>query len=89
MRLCRPRGTIVLKSTLASQGELNLAPLVVNELTVIGSRCGRFRDGLRMMEPHPDMPLERLITARYPIDQAMAAFGRAEDPLALKVLIDT
>ena len=88
MTLCRPRGTIVLKSTTASQGELNLAPIVINELRVIGSRCGRFRDGLRMMESYPDMPLERLITARYPIEQAPKAFDRASKPDALKVLLD-
>lgn len=88
MSLCRPRGTIVLKSTVASQGELNLAPIVVNEITVIGSRCGRFKDGLQMIESYPDMPLERLLTARYPIEQAIAAFDRATQSDALKVLLE-
>jgi alcohol dehydrogenase len=78
----------VLKSTVASQGELNLAPIVVNEITVIGSRCGRFEDGLQMIESCPDMPLERLLTARYPIEQAIAAFDRATQSDALKVLLE-
>jgi len=88
MSLCRPRGTIVLKSTAASQAELNLAPIVINELTVVGSRCGKFKDGLRMLEAYPDMPIERLITARYPIEQALAAFDRATQSDALKVLFE-
>jgi len=88
MMLCRPRGTIVLKSTVASHEDLNLAPIVINEIAVVGSRCGRFRDGLRMMETYPDMPLERLITARYPISQAIEAFDRAGEPDTLKVLLD-
>ena len=88
MSLCRPRGTIVLKSTVASQGELNLAPIVVNEITVIGSRCGRFKDGLQMIESYPEIPLERLLTARYPIEQAITAFDRATQSDALKVLLE-
>ncbi len=85
--LCRPRGCIVLKSTVASRANLDLSPIVVNELKVIGSRCGRFSDGLRMMQTFPDMPLERLITARYPIEEAAAAFERAQMPDMLKVIL--
>ncbi len=88
MSLCRPRGTIVLKSTVASQGELNLAPAVINELTLMGSRCGRFRDGLNMLESYPDMPVERLITGRYRIENALEAFQRASKPDAFKVLLE-
>ncbi|MBW1802005.1 MAG: alcohol dehydrogenase catalytic domain-containing protein [Deltaproteobacteria bacterium] len=88
MALCRPRGMIVLKSTLASQGRLNLAPVVVNEITVIGSRCGRFTDGLRMLMRYPDMPLKRLVTARFPVQEAAAAFARAAEPDAFKVILE-
>ena len=88
MTLCRPRGTIVLKSTVADKGRINLAPVVIDELTVVGSRCGRFRDGLAMMTAWPDMPLARLITARYPLDQAVAAFDRATRPDMLKVVLE-
>jgi len=51
--LCQPRGTIVLKSTVASQGELNLALIVINEVTLLGSRCGQFKDRLQMLESYP------------------------------------
>lgn len=88
MSLCRPRGVIVLKSTVAAQGEINLAPIVIDELTVVGSRCGRFRDGLAMMRDFPDMPLERLITDRYPFRDVLQAFARAQSGRALKVLLD-
>lgn len=88
MLLCRPRGTVVLKSTVAFQGELNLAPVVINELTLLGSRCGQFKDGLRMLESYPDMPVERLITDRYPIEQAVEAFERSAQPDAVKVLLE-
>ncbi|NCC26009.1 MAG: alcohol dehydrogenase [Deltaproteobacteria bacterium] len=87
MDICRPRGTIALKSTVALQGEVNLAPLVINELTVVGSRCGRFADALDMMTSFPDMPLERLVTDRFPMDRAEEAFARAADGQALKVVL--
>ena len=88
MSLCRPRGTIVLKSTVAFQGDLNLAPIVIHEQTVLGSRCGRFEDGLRMMGDYPDMPLEKLISDRYPLDRAAEAFRRAQERDALKILLE-
>lgn len=88
MGLCRPRGTIVLKSTVALQGEINLASLVINELTVVGSRCGRFSDALDMMRAFPDMPLVRLITDRYPLDQAIQALTAAQNGQALKVVLE-
>jgi alcohol dehydrogenase len=86
--LCRPRGTIVLKSTVAIQGEVNLAPIVINELTVLGSRCGRFADGLARMQNLPDMPLERMISGRYPLSRVEEAFVRAEEKDSLKILLE-
>jgi threonine dehydrogenase-like Zn-dependent dehydrogenase len=46
LALVRPRGTIVLKTTVAGEHRLDLAPAVVNEITLVGSRCGRFRPAL-------------------------------------------
>ena len=86
--LCRPRGKIVLKSTVAIQGEVDLAQVVIHELTILGSRCGRFADGLAMMRKYPDMPLARMITARYPLAEVQAAFARAGQSDALKVLLE-
>jgi len=88
LSLCRPRGVIVLKSTVASADKINLASLVINEQTLIGSRCGQFKDGLRMLENYPDMPLERLITALFPIEQALQAFKQAAQPDTLKILLE-
>lgn len=88
MELCRPRGTIVLKSTVALSGAVNLAPLVINEQTILGSCCGRFADGLYILKTFPDMPLDRLMTARYPLDQVEEAFDRARLSDALKILLD-
>lgn len=88
MAVCRPRGTIVLKSTLASQGELNLAPIVIDEITVVGSRCGLFEEGLAILRQHPDMPIEKLIAAKFPLERALEAFDRARTPGTLKVLIE-
>ncbi|MFO8009860.1 MAG: alcohol dehydrogenase catalytic domain-containing protein [Dehalococcoidia bacterium] len=87
MEICGPRGRIVLKSTIAAHTDLNLSPLVINEQTLIGSRCGRFQDGLRILESYPDMPIERMITGRYSIEESLAAFDRAVKPDALKILI--
>jgi alcohol dehydrogenase len=86
--LCRPRGTIVLKSTVAIQGDVNLAPVVINELTILGSRCGRFTDGMAMMKKFPDMPLARMITTRYSLTDVEAAFVRAGQSNVIKVLLD-
>lgn len=88
MALCRPRGTIVLKSTVARSCDINLAPVVRQEQTILGSRCGRFADGLKIMRDFPDMPLDRLISARYPLAGVREAFARAEQSDALKVFLD-
>ncbi|HPJ66188.1 MAG TPA: alcohol dehydrogenase catalytic domain-containing protein [Desulfobacteraceae bacterium] len=88
MSICKPGGTIVLKSTVASKADLNLAPIVVKEINLIGSRCGRFEVGIQMLKSYPDMPLERLITENYPVEEAITAFERASMVDALKVLIE-
>ena len=88
MSLCRPRGKIVLKSTMASKSKINLSSIVVNEQSIIGSRCGRFKAGLRMLESYPDMPLEQLISADYPIEKAVEAFEQSTQPDTLKILLD-
>jgi alcohol dehydrogenase len=87
MALCRPGGTIVLKSTVSAAETVDLSPLVVNEQILLGSRCGNFEAALKLMKRYPDMPLQRLITASYPIEQAKEAFGRASGSDALKVAL--
>ena len=84
---CRPRGTIVLKSTIVAENGFNLSPLVVQEQTIVGSRCGRFRDGLDLLARCPDLPLERLIGARFPLARLHEALACAAQG-ALKVLVE-
>lgn len=83
----KPRGTIVLKSTVAANSNLNLAPIVVKELTVLGSRCGPFAPALRSMELGLVDP-EPLISAIYPLSEGLSAFQKAQDRNSIKVLID-
>lgn len=87
MQRCLPRGTIVLKSTVAAQGDLNLAPIVIDELTVIGSRCGRFEAGLPLLTSGK-LPVNRLVDATYPLAQAPDAFAHAGRKGAMKVLFN-
>ena len=87
MELCRARGTIVLKSTLAESAHLNLSQAVVREQTIIGSRCGRLRDALALLNVHRDMPLSRLISHHFALEQASRAFAVAEEPESLKIIL--
>jgi threonine dehydrogenase-like Zn-dependent dehydrogenase len=82
----RPMGTLVLKSTFAGDVSLNLSALVVDEVTLVGSRCGPFAPALRLLEaglvdPRP------MISARYGLAEGLAAFEKAAKHGVLKVLI--
>lgn len=85
-RVTLPRGTLVLKSTVAGASQLHLAELVVNEITVVGSRCGSFEPALRALETG-SVDVRSLIAARVPLDRADEALRAAAEPGALKVLI--
>ncbi|RJP30580.1 MAG: alcohol dehydrogenase [Candidatus Omnitrophota bacterium] len=87
MTLVRPRGTIVLKSTMAHAEALDLTPLVIDEVAVVGSRCGRFAPAIRLLAENR-IPVERLIEAVYPLHRAEEAWERANAPGAKKVLLD-
>jgi threonine dehydrogenase-like Zn-dependent dehydrogenase len=86
MATVRPRGTLVLKSTVAQEHSLSLAPLVINEVTVIGSRCGQFPPALRALS-QKQIAVTSLITATYPLADGIAAVNRAAEPGVLKVLL--
>jgi alcohol dehydrogenase len=83
-RLLRPRGTLVLKSTFHGAHELALAPLVIDEITVVGSRCGPFAPALRLLAQRM-IEVDALLEAEYPLDHAVEAFERAMTPGTLKV----
>jgi len=83
----QPRGTLVLKSTHAEQPTVDLAPLVIHELHVIGSRCGPFPPALRALETNA-VDVRSLIHARVPLARADEALRMAAEPGVLKVLIE-
>lgn len=85
-RLLRPRGTLVLKSTYHGQLALDMSALVVDEITLVGSRCGPFAPALRLLAAGLVDP-RALIDGIYPLDQALAALERAAMPGVLKVLV--
>jgi threonine dehydrogenase-like Zn-dependent dehydrogenase len=82
----KPRGTIVLKSTYHQALDFNPSPLVIDEVTVVGSRCGRFGPALRIMEQGLLDPTP-LVSAVYPFDKAEEAFERSMEKGVLKVLL--
>jgi threonine dehydrogenase-like Zn-dependent dehydrogenase len=86
-RAVRPRGTIILKSTYAEPVEVNLSSLVVDEITLLGSRCGPFRPALKLLENHQVDP-KPLITDRYKLVDSLQAFKHASKPGVFKVLLE-
>ncbi|WP_437323069.1 MDR/zinc-dependent alcohol dehydrogenase-like family protein [Sorangium sp. So ce381] len=86
VRATRPRGTLVLKSTVAGLSSVHLAELVINEITVVGSRCGLFGPALRALEART-VDVRPLVSARLPLERAAEALAAAAAPGALKVLV--
>jgi threonine dehydrogenase-like Zn-dependent dehydrogenase len=83
----RPRGTLVLKSTVAETAQLQLAPLVINEISVVGSRCGPFEPALHALATN-SVDVRSLISDRVPLSDAADALRLAAQPGKLKVLIE-
>jgi threonine dehydrogenase-like Zn-dependent dehydrogenase len=83
----RPRGTIVLKSTYAGEAPVNLSAVVVDEITVVGSRCGAFAPALELLAARV-VPVRDLLQARFPFARGPDAFEEAARPGALKVLLE-
>jgi len=85
-RLVRPQGTLVLKSTYHGLVQTDLPSLVVDEVRVIGSRCGPFPAALRLLG-RGMVDVTSLVEAEYPLDEALSAFAHAARRGALKVLV--
>lgn len=83
----RPRGTLVLKSTVAEHAPLDLAPLVIHEIQLVGSRCGPFAPALAALAAG-DVDVAPLVSERLPLARGVEALERAARPGALKVLIE-
>lgn len=86
-RALRPRGTLVLKSTYAGYLTLDASSLVVDEITLIGSRCGPFLPALELLT-QGKVEVQYLVDATYPLEEAVAAFIHAQTKGALKVLLE-
>jgi threonine dehydrogenase-like Zn-dependent dehydrogenase len=82
----RPRGTLILKSTIAGNHQVSLAPVVINEINVIGSRCGPFSDALEALAAR-QVSVTPLIDAVYSLSDGVAAVERAGRPAARKILL--
>jgi len=83
----RPRGTLVLKSTYKGEMNVNFSSVVVDEINIIGSRCGPFEPALRLMESKQVDPTV-LIANEFKLKDALKAFEHAAEPGVLKVLLE-
>jgi alcohol dehydrogenase len=86
LQLVRPRGTIVLKSTYAGEPPLNLASAVIDEVRIVGSRCGVFQPAIAALANNT-VDVVSLIHRRFRLDQGVEALDVAGRPGVLKVLI--
>lgn len=83
----RPRGTLVLKSTIAEHPEVDLAPLVIHEIQLLGSRCGPFAPALRALA-EGSVEVASLVAERFPLERADEALCAAAAQGALKMLVE-
>ncbi len=86
-QIIKPRGTIVLKSTFADQEIPNLAPIVIEELNIVGSRCGPFKTAIESLTLK-EIDVTSLITSRFSIESAIDAFEAAQQKDQLKVILE-
>jgi threonine dehydrogenase-like Zn-dependent dehydrogenase len=87
LQAVKPRGVIALKSTFAQATDFHPAPLVVDEITVVGSRCGPFAPALRLLASQR-IAVDDMISAHFDFTDAPAAFAAAKRPDALKIIVD-
>jgi threonine dehydrogenase-like Zn-dependent dehydrogenase len=87
-RAVRPRGTIVMKSTYKGELQVNFSSIVVDEITLVGSRCGPFPPAISLLESGKVEP-RPLISGRYPLAEAEKALQRASQPGAMKILLES
>ena len=86
LRIVRPRGTIILKSTFAGNGAIDLTKVVVGEINLVGSRCGPFAPALRLLASGK-IKTAPLVEEIYPLERGLTAFEHAARPGAGKVLL--
>ena len=86
LRILKPRGSLILKSTFSALEPIDLSKIVVNELNILGSRCGPFAEALALLNQQ-SIPLETMINASYPLQAGMAAFQHVATPGVRKILL--
>jgi len=84
--MTRPRGTLIMKSTVHGLVSIDTAPLVVNEITLVGSRCGRFEPALKLLASGK-VRTDDMISADFALSRAPQAFAKAAGKGILKVLL--
>ena len=84
--MTNPCGTVVMKSTVHGLVAIDSAPVIVNEITLVGSRCGRFEPAIRLLRSGR-VRVDALVSEVLPLNRAPLAFRRAATPGALKVLL--
>lgn len=87
LELVQPRGTVVMKTTVAEEHNLSLASIVIDEVSLLGSRCGPFDLAIEMLSAGC-FDIEGLITHRFPLKKVEEAFCAAKDTSAFKVVFD-
>ena len=85
LKFVRPCGTIILKTTVAAEQTQHMAPFVIDEVQLLGSRCGPFEPALELLERRA-VSVAPLLSATYPLESAVEAFDHAIRKNALKVL---
>lgn len=86
MKLVKPRGTVILKSTVASRENLDLTPAVINEITLVGSRCGTFKPAIEALSSKK-ISVDSLIDSTFPLEKFHEAIQYAKKPNTLKVFL--
>jgi threonine dehydrogenase-like Zn-dependent dehydrogenase len=84
--MTRPRGTVVMKSTVSGEVSIDTAPAIVNEISLIGSRCGRFAPAIELLRKG-SVDVLSMLAAEFPLAEAGRAFAEASRRGVLKVLL--
>ena len=86
MKLVKPRGIVILKSTIASRENLDLTPTIINEITLIGSRCGLFKPAIDALASGK-ISVNSMIDSTFPLEKFEDAITHAKKPDTLKVFL--
>jgi alcohol dehydrogenase len=88
IKMTRPRGTVILKSTVHGHVPIDTAPVIVNEISLVGSRCGRFEPALNLLTTKR-IHLDEMVSEELPLSKAPQAFRLADRAGILKVLLSS